>query len=174
MNNKLIVVDMQNDFITGALGSSDAKAIVGGVLKYAESFQGEVIFTRDTHGEDYMETEEGRNLPVPHCIKGTFGHAICGELLLLSEKSRVFDKESFGSPELARTLAKENEEHRIDEITLVGLCTDICVISNAFTIQAHLPNAKIRVISYLSAGVTRESHERALLSMQTCHVEVVR
>lgn len=166
----LIIVDMQKDFINGALGTPEAVGIVSAVKKYAEAFDGEIIFTRDTHFEDYAETQEGKNLPVPHCIKETEGWSICEELKELSENKVIFDKLTFGSSELAEYLADKNDA---EEITLVGLCTDICVISNAFVIKAYLPEVPLKVKEACCAGVTVESHKRALESMKTCQVEII-
>ena len=134
----LIIVDMQNDFIDGALGTKEAKAIVPDVAKKIKDFDGEIIYTRDTHEENYLDTQEGRNLPVAHCIRGTKGWEICPQLeALRRENDIVIDKPTFGSMELGELLKKKDEELRgngmdgITSITLVGLCTDICVISNA-------------------------------------------
>ena len=127
MKNVLVVVDMQKDFIDGVLGTKEAFAIVDNVAEAIRSFDGEVVFTRDTHFDNYMETQEGRNLPVPHCIKGTEGWQIDKKLeALRTDETKVFDKPTFGSVELAAYL-KENKE--VEQVTIVGLCTDICVIS---------------------------------------------
>lgn len=166
----LIVVDMQRDFIDGALGTDEAVKIVPAVREYIEGFRGEIIFTRDTHTTDYMNTQEGKNLPVPHCIKGTSGWQIADELAPFAEGKKVFDKPTFGSIELAEYLKSKLE---VEEITLVGLCTDICVISNAFLIKAALPEVQISVVEKCCAGVTPESHKRALLSMQTCQIKII-
>ena len=171
--NILIVVDMQNDFISGALGTDEAKAIVPKVKKRIESFSGEVIFTRDTHGEDYLSTREGKKLPVSHCIKGTWGHEICPELLPLAQGCRIFDKPTFGSEELARYVSDLAKSETIESITLMGLCTDICVISNAMLIKAALPETDIYVDGAASAGVTPKSHTNALEAMKMCQIEVI-
>ena len=165
----LIVVDMQVDFINGALGSKDAEAIVPRVLETVRGFDGRVIFTRDTHGEDYLSTREGRHLPVKHCVRGTEGHEICPELLPYAKT--VVDKETFGSVELAELIRSYGED--IDEIVLLGLCTDICVISNAMLLKAEFPETEITVISSASAGVTPESHETALAAMKAVQINVV-
>ena len=167
--NYLIVVDMQKDFIDGSLGTPEAVKIVPAVKEYIESFDGEIIFTRDTHQEDYMNTQEGKNLPVPHCIEGTDGWQIASELLSLAEDKKIFDKPTFGSMELAQYL---KEKANTEEIILIGLCTDICVISNAFLIKAALPEVKVSVVKSCCAGVTPESHERALEAMKMCQVEL--
>ena len=165
----LIVVDMQVDFINGALGSKDAEAIVPRVLDTVRGFDGKVIFTRDTHGEDYLSTREGRHLPVKHCIRGTRGHEICPELLPYAKT--VIDKETFGSVDLAETIRSYGED--IEEIVLLGLCTDICVISNAMLLKAEFPETEITVISSASAGVTPESHETALAAMRAVQINVI-
>ena len=163
----LIVVDMQNDFITGALGSKLAEAIVPNVVEKVKNFDGKVIFTRDTHGENYMNTQEGKNLPVPHCIKGTKGWEISP--LLETGDSLIIDKPTFGSRKLAEYLSGIEG---LDEVELVGLCTDICVISNAMLIKAFMPELKVRVDSSCCAGVTPESHDNALSAMKMCQIEV--
>ena len=166
----LIVVDMQNDFIDGALGTKEAVAIVGKVKeKIAEYRQNgdTVIFTRDTHSENYMDTQEGKNLPVPHCIKGTMGWEISPELEV--GNSLIIDKPTFGSKELAEHLSGTDG---LDEVELIGLCTDICVISNAMLIKAFMPEVKVSVDSLCCAGVTPESHSNALESMKMCQIEV--
>lgn len=165
----LIVVDMQNDFITGALGSAQAKAIVPKVaqkLAQRRSEGWQAVFTRDTHGPDYLDTREGKKLPVPHCIKDTPGWQICDELAV--EDALVVDKPTFGSPQLAH-LAARMEPERVE---LVGLCTDICVISNALLLKAAVPEAEVTVDASCCAGVTPESHENALRAMAACQVEV--
>ena len=172
MRKILIVVDMQNDFIDGALGTPEAVAIVENVKRKIEDFDGEVIFTRDTHFDNYMDTQEGKNLPVPHCIKGTHGWEIRAELDAL-RKSEAIDKLTFGSSTLFEALEDENAKEKIDEITLIGLCTDICVISNAIGIKAFLPEVKITVDSACCAGVTPESHQRALDTMRVCQIEIL-
>jgi nicotinamidase-related amidase len=165
----LIVVDMQNDFIDGALGTKEAVAIVKNCEDKIKNFKGEVIFTRDTHFENYMNTQEGDKLPVPHCIKGTYGHEIC-DTLKPYIKNEPIDKITFGSKELPEILCKiEN----ISSITLIGLCTDICVISNAMILKAHFPEVKISVDSSCCAGVTPQSHENALNAMKMCQIEVI-
>ena len=167
----LIVVDMQNDFIDGALGTKEAEKIVANVKEKIDTYRSdndEVIFTRDTHFEDYLETQEGKNLPVKHCIKDTFGWQISSKLDVAD--SVIIDKPTFGSTKLMEyLLSKQN----ISEIQLVGLCTDICVISNAFLLKAALPEVLISVDSRCCAGVTPESHNRALESMKTCQIMVI-
>ncbi len=164
----LIVVDMQVDFITGSLGSNLATAIVPNVVEKVKNFDGKVIFTRDTHFEDYMQTQEGRKLPVPHCIKDTEGWQICEELQPYVET--VIDKVTFGSVELPQLLKEFGET--IEEIELCGLCTDICVISNAMILKAAFPEVPVVVDASCCAGVTMESHNNALKAMQAVQIEV--
>lgn len=172
MRKVLVVVDMQNDFIDGALGSTDAASIVAAVAERVAEFEGEIIFTRDTHFENYLSTAEGRELPVEHCIKDTEGWQISSQIKI-PEGAKIFDKEAFGSVELGVALARENAESEISEIELVGLCTDICVISNAFILKAYLPECEITVNSALCRGVTPESHENALSAMKACQIKIV-
>ena len=165
----LVVVDMQNDFIDGSLGSPEAVAIVPYVSRLVKAFDGEVIFTRDTHSEDYLCTREGKLLPVPHCIKGTHGWQIT-DALTVKEGSAIIDKPTFGSTELAARLAGISG---LTSVTLVGLCTDICVISNAMLIKARLPELDVTVDSRGCAGVTPESHENALSVMRMCQIDII-
>lgn len=173
MQKILIVVDMQNDFIDGALGTPEALAILKSVKNKIESFDGKVIFTRDTHGEDYLNTAEGKNLPVPHCIQNTNGWQIANSLLPFTKDALIIDKPTFSSLALAEILTKENEKEPIGEVTLIGLCTDICVISNAMLVKAALPEITVSVDASCCAGVSPESHERALAAMQVCQIKVI-
>jgi len=168
MKKILIVVDMQNDFIDGALGTAEAVSIVPYVKEVIENFDGKVFFTRDTHFGNYMQTEEGKNLPVPHCIKDTHGWQIRAELDAL-RKTEPIDKITFGSTELMDVLRGEGE---IESITFVGLCTDICVISNAMLAKANFPEVPLTVDAKGCAGVTPESHARALEAMKTCQIKI--
>ncbi len=165
----LIVVDMQNDFIDGALGSKEAVAIVPYVKEVIEGFDGKVFFTRDTHFENYMQTQEGENLPVPHCIKGTEGWQIRAELDEL-RTTEAIDKLTFGSKDLVAILKAESD---IESITFLGLCTDICVISNAMVVKAFFPEVPLIVDAKGCAGVTPESHTRALEAMKVCQIKVI-
>ncbi len=165
----LIVVDMQNDFIDGALGTAEAVAIVPYVKSVIENFDGRVLFTRDTHFENYMQTQEGQNLPVPHCIKGTDGWQIRAELDAL-RKTEAIDKITFGSSELVGVLKNESD---IESITFVGLCTDICVISNAMVVKAFYPEIPLIVDAKACAGVTPQSHKTALEAMKMCQITVI-
>ena len=171
MQNVLVVVDMQNDFIDGALGTKEAVAIVPKVKEKIEHFEGIVLFTRDTHTQEYMETQEGRNLPVPHCIKGTDGWQIRPELDVL-RKTPAIDKVTFGSSLLPETLLALDAENPIETITFIGLCTDICVISNVMITKAFLPEVPVIVDAACCAGVAPESHKNALEAMKVCQVKV--
>ena len=173
MKKILIVVDMQNDFIDGALGTKEAVAIVPKVEEKIRNFDGEVFFTRDTHETYYLETQEGKNHPVKHCIRDTEGWQIRKELDAL-RKTEPIDKETFGSTDLVGELVTLNEDQGIGSITLVGLCTDICVISNALLIKASLPEVPICVDATCCAGVTPESHENALKAMEACQIRIIR
>lgn len=165
----LIVVDMQVDFITGALGSELATAIVPNVVEKVKNFDGRVIFTRDTHFADYMQTQEGKNLPVPHCIKDSDGWQICDELRPYAEV--IVDKLTFGSIDLPRLLESYGES--IEGIELCGLCTDICVISNAMVLKAAFPEVPVAVDASCSAGVSVESHNTALNAMRAVQIEII-
>lgn len=172
MADYLIVVDMQKDFVDGSLGTAEAVAIVPAVkarIEKAEADGEKIIFTRDTHEENYKETQEGKNLPVPHCIRGTAGWEIIPELSEYAERNIIFDKPTFGSKKLGDYLASQQD---VGKITVLGLCTDICVISNALLIKAFLPEVPIVVEKACCAGVTPESHERALAEMQSCQIRV--
>ena len=175
----LAVIDMQNDFIDGSLGTEEAEAIVPGVAGYIREFDGTVIATRDTHGEDYLDSAEGKKLPVVHCVKGTDGWELRPEIReVLNEKKdcRIIDKPTFGSVELGEYVKHLDEtrgKDTVEEITVIGLCTDICVISNALLLKAYLPEVPVRVIGSCCAGVTPQSHEQALGAMKTCQIEIV-
>ena len=165
----LIVVDMQNDFIDGSLGSDMARAIVPTVVEKVKNFDGKVIFTRDTHFENYMDTQEGKYLPVVHCIKDTDGWQICDELAPLAKI--IIDKPTFGSMELPSII--KSLDKSVEEIELCGLCTDICVISNAMILKAAFTESKIKVCANACAGVTAESHREALDAMKMVQIKVV-
>ena len=164
----LIVVDMQNDFIDGALGTPEALAIVPHVKERIERFDGKVIFTRDTHFENYMDTQEGKNLPVPHCIKNTDGWQIRAELDAL-RTTEALDKLTFGSKDLVEVIGREEN---VESITFLGLCTDICVISNVLLTKAFYPEIPLFVDAKGCAGVTPESHRNALAAMKMCQVTI--
>ena len=166
----LVVVDMQNDFIDAALGTKEAVAIVPAVISKIKSFRdsgGTVVFTRDTHHENYLQTQEGKNLPVVHCVEGTDGWQISSKIDVAD--SRIFDKPTFGSLSLADYAATLEG---LEEIELVGLCTGICVISNALLLKARLPEVRITVDSSCCACVTPESHQTALNAMRLCQIYI--
>jgi len=173
MQNVLIVVDMQNDFIDGALGTAEAVAIVPYVREAIRQFDGPVLFTRDTHFADYMETQEGKNLPVPHCIKDSYGWEIREELEVL-RTTEAIDKITFGSETLGPMLQKMHQENPIASIVFMGLCTDICVISNVMIAKAYLPEVPIMVDAKGCAGVSPATHENALQAMSICQVQIQR
>jgi len=170
--DRLIVIDVQNDFISGSLGTPEAERIVPCIRKKIESFNGEVIFTRDTHTKDYLDTKEGMELPIIHCMKGCSGWEIADELKEFV-KEEPMDKPCFGNIELAKRLESENKIETIEGITLVGLCTDICIIANAFLLQAFLPETQIIVDASCCAGVTPDSHTIALKAMSACQIKIV-
>lgn len=172
MRKLLLVIDMQNDFVDGALGTSEAAAIVDRVVEEIGKYPiKDIIATRDTHPENYLETQEGRNLPVIHCVKGTPGWELNTKIAAALNGATIIDKPTFGSKELAERMAALAQDEELD-ITLVGLCTDICVISNALLIKAFLPETPIRVISDCCAGVTSQSHQAALDTMRMCQVQI--
>lgn len=160
---------MQNDFIDGALGTKEAQGIVPYVKKKIETFPGKVFFTRDTHREDYMQTQEGRNLPVPHCIRDTEGWQIRKELDELRTTAAI-DKDTFGARDLVKVLG---EEEKLDSVTFLGLCTDICVISNVMLVKAFFPEVPVTVDAAGCAGVTPQSHATALDAMEAVQVKVI-
>lgn len=159
---------MQNDFVTGCLGTKEAQEIVPAMAEYVKNYDGSVVFTQDTHFENYMETQEGKKLPVPHCIKNTQGWEIVPELKEFAAQCKVFEKPTFGSTDLARFLADENPE----EVEFIGVCTGICVLSNATLLKAFAPEIPIKVNAKLCACVTPATHETALAAMQTCQIEI--
>ena len=166
MKKTLIVVDMQNDLIDMALGTAEAVAIVPKVREKIQSYvqNGDtVIFTRDTHEEDYLQTPEGRKLPVKHCIRGTKGWEIAQGLYV--DGCKIIDKPNFGWPHW--------DSEDLQDVQIVGLCTDICVVSNALIIKAMHPDAQVQVDSACCAGVTPQSHEAALLTMKMCQIDVI-
>ena len=172
MQEILVVVDMQNDFVTGPLGTPEARTILPKVAEKVKNFPGRVLFTRDTHEENYLESREGKVLPVPHCIRGSWGWEICPELETLRKEEPV-DKPTFGSTGLGEALrAADQYGEKIGKITLVGVCTDICVISNALLLRAFLPEAEIAVDAACCAGVTPESHQTALRAMKACQIAI--
>lgn len=174
MKKILVVVDMQNDFIDGALGTKEAQAIIDNAVKKIEEFDGAIYVTYDTHFEDYMETEEGKNLPVIHCVRDTDGWKLNEKIQAALDKKESYteiEKITFGSIDLPFVLAEENEMDEC-EIELIGLCTDICVVSNALILKANYPENIISVDSSCCAGVTPEKHEAALETMRSCQIIV--
>lgn len=172
MKELFVVVDMQNDFVDGALGTPEAQAILPLVAEQVQAALArgaQVVFTQDTHGPDYLDTQEGHNLPVPHCVRGTQGWQLAPALLPYAAGCPVFEKPTFGSTRLAHYAQREG----FDRVELVGLCTDICVLSNAILLKAALPEAAIAVRGACCAGVTPESHANALKALEMCQVAVV-
>lgn len=174
MKKYLIVVDMQKDFVDGALGSAEAVRIVPAVSEKIRSFDGKLFVTYDTHHGDYMDTAEGKKLPVPHCIRGTEGWELNGAVAeaLKNKAYEVVEKPTFGStvlPELIRADAGDEDFC----IELIGLCTDICVVSNALLLKAHFPEKAIAVDAACCAGVSRETHLAALTTMRCCQIDVI-
>lgn len=173
----LIVVDMQKDFVDAALGTSEAQAIVPAVCEKIQKFDGAIIVTKDTHQSNYLDTQEGRILPVPHCIQNTPGWELDDRVYAAVKNRgdaaiRSVIKPTFGSVELALDLCEMDEDFGLDEVVLIGLCTDICVISNALLIKTYLPEVKVTVDAACCAGVTPESHENALRAMRMCQVNI--
>lgn len=184
----VIIVDAQNDFITGPLGSPEAQAAVPNIvnkLKEYENTETLILFTKDTHYDNYMDTQEGHNLPVPHCINGTPGWSIAKPISSLVDNgifykysdediinSRIL-KETFGSIRLAKLIADLAKQHTIEEVIFMGFCTDICVVSNVLLTKAYSPELPITVVANCCAGVTPEKHEAALETMRSCQIKVI-
>lgn len=166
----LIVVDMQKDFVYGSLGTQQAQAIVQKARDKVSSHTGELWFTLDTHHEDYLKSAEGKSLPVEHCIKGTDGHSLVEELQEFASRGRFFEKPTFGSVEMAKALSNRPD---ITSVTLIGVCTDICVISNALLLKAFRPELSITVDSTCCAGTTANNHEASLIAMKSCQIVVI-
>jgi len=166
----LVVIDMQNDFIDGSLGTPEAVEIVPAVInKICQYPRGAVFATKDTHGKDYLETQEGRNLPVTHCVRDTSGWELRSGIAELLSPKNIYEKPTFGSLRLAEDLAKIPG---LKEIELVGVCTDICVVSNALLLKAAMPEVLIRVDANCCAGVTPEKHLAALETMRSCQIKI--
>lgn len=174
MKNILIVVDMQKDFVDGALGSPEAVQITPRVARKIRDFEGNIFVTFDTHGQNYMDTAEGRCLPVPHCIKGTPGWQLDAQIAeaLAGRTYTPVEKRTFGSVELPGLVAEAVKDEPFS-LELVGLCTDICVVSNALLLKARFPEVPIRVDSSCCAGVTPATHDAALTTMKMCQIEVL-
>ena len=175
MRKVLAVIDIQKDFVSGSLSSREAAEMMPAVCRFAEGFDGEVVYTLDTHYENYMDTQEGKNLPVMHCIKGTEGWMIEDGLREILEKKNAvaFEKPTFTSKELAEYLEAENKKEKIDEIVLIGLCTDICVVSNALTIKGFLPETQLTVVEELTEATSREMKAKTLDVLRCCQVKIV-
>lgn len=173
MKHFLIVVDMQKDFVDGALGTKEAQAIIPAAAEKIKSFDGEIFVTFDTHFENYMETAEGKHLPVPHCLKDTDGWQLDKAIAaaLGGREYTPVEKITFGSVDLPKLIetAADGENFTIE---LIGLCTDICVVSNALLLKAHFPEAEISVDPACCAGVTPELHNAALATMKSCQIEI--
>ena len=167
----LVVVDMQNDFIDGALGSNEALEIVPKVIRKIQNFDGDVLFTQDTHPENYLNTQEGKNLPIPHCIKGTEGWELSPEIAKLRDERRAptFLKPSFGSVGLPAYIRDRQDAESIE---LVGLCTDVCVIINAMILKANFTEVPVTVDASCCAGITPEGHQTALTAMKSCQIYI--
>lgn len=176
MSRYLVVVDMQNDFVYGVLGTDEAREIVPSVIKKIKDFKGQIICTKDTHGSDYLLTQEGRWLPVTHCIEDTYGGQLIRELEQLQAEKLVtiFEKSTFASVEMAEALKREHRRQSIESVELIGVCTDICVVSNAILLKAYLPEVLISVDSSCCAGVTPQFHEAALQTMESCQIMIRR
>mgnify|MGYP003305073420 FL=1 len=174
MKHLLVVVDIQKDFVDGALGTAEAVAIVENAAKKIREFDGEIFVTYDTHFENYMETAEGAKLPVPHCIKGTEGWELNADIAdaLADKKYTAVEKITFGSTELPELVKKAVGDEDFD-ITLIGLCTDICVVSNALILKATFPEINIKVDASCCAGVTPQTHKAALETMRMCQIDVI-
>ncbi len=169
----LIVVDMQKDFVDGSLGTKEAEAIVNNTAEKIRNFSGTVIFTRDTHQPEYLDTQEGAFLPVVHCVENTEGWQIIKELQDLASEAEIINKPTFGSTALAEKLKNIYDSDGIESIELIGLCTDICVVSNALLLKAVMPEVPILVDSSCCAGVTPAKHEAALETMRSCQITVL-
>lgn len=174
MKRFLVVVDMQRDFVDGALGSPEAQAIVDNVVAKILAFEGEIFVTYDTHGKAYMQTSEGCHLPVPHCIKGTDGWQLDARVAsaLAGRVYTAVEKNTFGSTALPARIA-ESAAGELFSVELIGLCTDICVVSNALLLKAHFPECHIAVDAACCAGVSPQTHEAALATMRCCQIEIV-
>lgn len=176
----LVVIDMQNDFIDGALGTPEAQAIVPHVVakirEYRRDTNNIILFTKDTHFEDYLYTLEGKNLPVPHCIRGTNGWALNEQIQnQLDDSAKIIEKRTFGYQDWVNYLIEHfgyEVLSEVESIEVVGLCTDICVISNVMILKSIFDNIPITVDSKCCAGVTPQSHNNALEAMKMCQIQV--
>lgn len=170
----LVVIDLQNDFINGALGTEEAQKILPKCQEKIQNHPGEVIFTQDTHDENYLSSQEGRNLPTVHCINGSWGWQLAPEIEKIQQECnyRIFQKPTFASTDLAQYLYRINQEKPITEIEFIGLCTDICVVSNALMVKGHLPEVPIKIDPACCAGSTPAAHEAALCTLQSCQITI--
>ena len=174
MNRYLFVIDYQNDFVDGALGFPGAEKLDERIAAKVRQYgKGHVLFTRDTHFENYMDTREGKNLPVPHCIKGTEGWKIHPQITEALGDALLVEKPTFGSVKLPQIVAQLADDPAAMTIELLGVCTDICVASNALLLKAHFPEAALRVRRACCAGVTPAKHEAALETMSSCQIDVI-
>ncbi|MDY2925497.1 MAG: isochorismatase family cysteine hydrolase [Eubacteriales bacterium] len=173
MKDYLIVVDIQNDFVDGALGTDEAQAMIDAAAKRIRDFSGKVFVTMDTHFENYMDTREGKKLPVPHCIKGTDGWQLNDRIreALYGKDFDVVEKHTFGSTELPKLIRSDAGDDEVS-IELIGLCTDICVVSNALILKANFCESEVSVDASCCAGVTPETHRAALETMKMCQINV--
>ena len=174
MKKLLLVIDMQNDFINGSLGTKEAVSIVPAVMRKVLRFDGDVLFTKDTHTQDYRETMEGKNLPIQHCIRGTDGWRLDPliEKAFLEKGAEIIEKSTFGAKQLP-ALLEERYPEGLESIELCGVCTDICVISNALLLKTFFPETPILVDAACCAGVSPQSHQRALDAMKMCHITIL-
>ena len=173
MKKILIVVDMQNDFVDGALGTREAEGIVDRVVSKIKEFDGEIIATLDTHGQDYLHTAEGKKLTVTNCVKMTTGWVLNEKVreALAEKEHRIFEKKTFGCVKLLKRIRKRSRKEEI-AVELIGLCTDICVVSNALLLKAYFPEIKLCVDASCCAGVTPQSHQAAIETMRMCQIEI--
>lgn len=172
----LVVVDVQNDFVSGALGSAEARAMLPDLLSRVRNFDGPVLLTRDTHYADYLATQEGKRLPVVHCVEGSEGWQFVPELEALRREHdyRVFEKETFGSTALARELGEAAVRGEVGTVFFAGLCTDICVVCNALLVKSFAPQVRVAVLADCCAGTSVAAHEAALATMASCQVDIIR
>ena len=171
----LVVIDMQNDFISGSLKGKKTEKLLDKVVEKVEEFKGEIIYTLDTHYEDYLKTKEGENLPIEHCIKGTWGHEIAYELKETKsfDRAKKFEKNTLASIELGEYLKSLDEKEGIDSIYFLGLVTDICVVSNALLVKGFLPEKNIYIYKDLTEGLTEEKKAAAISVMESCHIKAI-
>ncbi len=172
----LVVVDVQKDFVSGSLGSAEAQAMLPALLERIRDFDGPVLLTRDTHYADYLATQEGKRLPVVHCVEGSEGWQFVPELEALRREHdyRVFEKETFGSTALAKELGEAAARGNVDAVFFAGLCTDICVVCNALLVKSFAPQVRVAVLADCCAGSSVPAHEAALSTMASCQIDIIR